>query len=41
MPGQPDRPGPLLGEHTADVLREILGLEEAEIRRLAAAGVLE
>lgn len=33
------RPAPLLGEHTAEVLRE-LGLPDAEIERLAAAGVI-
>ncbi len=40
VPTHPDRPGPLLGEHTADVLRDVLGLEDEEIRRLDAAGVL-
>jgi benzylsuccinate CoA-transferase BbsF subunit len=33
-------PGPKLGEHTREVLREFLGLSEAEIDRLTAAGVL-
>jgi crotonobetainyl-CoA:carnitine CoA-transferase CaiB-like acyl-CoA transferase len=33
------RPAPLLGEHTAEVLREI-GLADAEIDRLAAAGAV-
>jgi crotonobetainyl-CoA:carnitine CoA-transferase CaiB-like acyl-CoA transferase len=41
VPHQPDRPAPLLGEHTAAVLRALLGLEETEIRRLADAGVLD
>jgi crotonobetainyl-CoA:carnitine CoA-transferase CaiB-like acyl-CoA transferase len=31
---------PLLGEHTADVLSEI-GVDDAEIERLAAAGAIE
>ena len=33
-------PGPLLGEHTREVLAEWLGLETDEIERLEAAGVL-
>jgi len=39
-PGSIRRPAPLLGEHTADVLRERLGLSDAEIAALAAAGVI-
>ena len=35
------QPAPLLGQHTADVLREILGMPDAEIARLSADGVLE
>lgn len=31
---------PFLGEHNADVLRELLGLDDGEIAGLAAAGVL-
>jgi crotonobetainyl-CoA:carnitine CoA-transferase CaiB-like acyl-CoA transferase len=34
-------PAPLLGEHTRPVARELLGLAEAEIDALVAAGVLE
>jgi len=35
-----DRPPPLLGEHTAAVLRERLGIDEARIAELAARGVI-
>jgi crotonobetainyl-CoA:carnitine CoA-transferase CaiB-like acyl-CoA transferase len=31
--------GPLLGEHTHDVLREVCGYDEAQLRELAEAGV--
>jgi crotonobetainyl-CoA:carnitine CoA-transferase CaiB-like acyl-CoA transferase len=31
---------PLLGEHTAEVLRGLLGKSDAEIARLRAAGVI-
>ena len=34
------RPAPLLGEHTAEVLAEVLGLAPAEIARLADAGAI-
>ena len=34
------RPPPLLGQHTRDVLREILGKNDAEIAALQAAGVI-
>lgn len=40
-PGGLDRPGPNLGEHNARVLGEYLGLDAAEIARLADAGALE
>ena len=36
----PRRPGPQYGEHTAAVLREYLGMADAEIEALAARGVL-
>jgi benzylsuccinate CoA-transferase BbsF subunit len=39
-PSQIRTPGPNLGEHTREVLSGILGLGDAEIERLAAAGVL-
>jgi crotonobetainyl-CoA:carnitine CoA-transferase CaiB-like acyl-CoA transferase len=39
-PGAVRRPAPLLGEHTAAVLRERLGLDEAEIDRLREAGAI-
>ncbi|SFC79750.1 Crotonobetainyl-CoA:carnitine CoA-transferase CaiB [Polaromonas sp. OV174] len=34
------RPPPVLGEGTQDVLSELLGLDEAELRRLKAAGAI-
>ncbi|GAA5176244.1 CoA transferase [Pseudonocardia eucalypti] len=40
-PGRLDAPAPLLGEHTRDVLRELLGLDERELTELTEAGVLE
>jgi crotonobetainyl-CoA:carnitine CoA-transferase CaiB-like acyl-CoA transferase len=36
-PGRVRRPAPLLGEHTAEVLRERLGMSDEEIARLSAA----
>jgi crotonobetainyl-CoA:carnitine CoA-transferase CaiB-like acyl-CoA transferase len=38
-PPRIDRPAPLLGQHTAEVLRE-MGISPEEIDRLAAAGVI-
>ena len=32
---------PLLGEHTRAVCREVLGMDDAEIDRLMAAGAIE
>ncbi len=37
-PVQYDRPPPLLGQHTIEVLREVLGLNEAEIAALQPPG---
>jgi crotonobetainyl-CoA:carnitine CoA-transferase CaiB-like acyl-CoA transferase len=34
------RPAPLLGEHTAEVLAEVLGLSPTEVSRLKAAGAI-
>jgi crotonobetainyl-CoA:carnitine CoA-transferase CaiB-like acyl-CoA transferase len=34
------RPPPLLGEHTAEVLRDVLGIDDAEIERLTQQGVV-
>jgi 2-methylfumaryl-CoA isomerase len=39
-PRQPTRPAPLLGEHTHQVLTEVLGLSAAEIGRLHDAGIV-
>ncbi|HEU5288001.1 MAG TPA: CoA transferase, partial [Candidatus Limnocylindria bacterium] len=35
----PTRPGPLLGQHTEEVFRGIVGLDAAEYAALEAAGV--
>jgi crotonobetainyl-CoA:carnitine CoA-transferase CaiB-like acyl-CoA transferase len=40
-PGGVLRPAPLLGEHTAEVLTELLGMSPSELDELVAAGVLE
>ena len=39
-PGAVREPAPLLGQHTDEVLRECLGLDDGEIARLRAAGAL-
>jgi len=39
-PARPKHAGPLIGEHTFEVMRDVLGYAEAEISELAAAGVL-
>jgi 2-methylfumaryl-CoA isomerase len=40
IPREPVRRAPLLGEHTAEVLAELLGLTDAEIGRLSEAGTI-
>lgn len=40
-PGATRRHAPLLGEHTEEVLREVAGMDAAEIAELAALGVTE
>ena len=39
-PGSIRRPAPLVGEHNAYVFRELLGLSDADVQRLAEAGVI-
>ncbi|MBI4338830.1 MAG: CoA transferase [Chloroflexi bacterium] len=36
-----DRPGPSVGEHTREVLRDVLGLPAAEVERLEQQGVVK
>ena len=38
-PGAVRTPSPRLGEHTAETLKSLLGLPDAEVQRLIAAGV--
>ncbi len=40
MPAAPERPAPLLGQHTDEVCRELLGLDDTEISKLKTEGVL-
>jgi len=39
-PGSPGAPAPLLGQHTSSVLRELLGIDAAQIDRLTQNGVI-
>ena len=39
-PGSIDRTGPELGEHTADVLGELAGVDEEELASLVQAGAV-
>jgi formyl-CoA transferase len=40
-PGKVGHPGPRLGQHTDEVLRELLGLSDEHLRRLHETGVIE
>jgi len=40
MPAAPEVPAPLLGQHTDEICRELLSLDDAEIARLKEEGVL-
>ena len=39
-PGSVRTPAPALGEHTGEILQELLGLSATEVARLAAAGIV-
>ena len=39
-PGAVDRPPPVLGEHTSEILREWLGMSDAQVEKLREQGVL-
>jgi crotonobetainyl-CoA:carnitine CoA-transferase CaiB-like acyl-CoA transferase len=39
-PARPTRAGPTIGQHTMEVLRDVLGFDEAAVVELAAAGAL-
>jgi crotonobetainyl-CoA:carnitine CoA-transferase CaiB-like acyl-CoA transferase len=40
MPARPTHAGPLIGQHTFEVMRDVLGYDEDEISRIAATGAL-
>ncbi|MOA67704.1 Succinyl-CoA:(R)-benzylsuccinate CoA-transferase subunit BbsF [compost metagenome] len=37
---EPSSPAPLLGQHTAEICRDLLALDDATIEKLSAEGVL-
>jgi crotonobetainyl-CoA:carnitine CoA-transferase CaiB-like acyl-CoA transferase len=41
IPGPPMRPAPLQGEHTRQIARELLTLDDAEIEKLCQDGILQ
>jgi crotonobetainyl-CoA:carnitine CoA-transferase CaiB-like acyl-CoA transferase len=40
MPARPTRAGPLIGEHTFEIMKEILGYSDNEISEIASTGAL-
>jgi crotonobetainyl-CoA:carnitine CoA-transferase CaiB-like acyl-CoA transferase len=40
MPDMPNTPAPLHGQHTSEILREVLGLDDAAIAALKKSGVV-
>jgi len=40
MPARPTRAGPLIGEHTFEVMKDILGYTDDEISEIASTGAL-
>lgn len=40
MPQDPARPAPRLGEHTDEILLDVLGLDSAEVGRLHDDGIV-
>lgn len=40
LPARPTHAGPLIGQHTFEVMRDVLGYDEEEISRIAATGAL-
>jgi crotonobetainyl-CoA:carnitine CoA-transferase CaiB-like acyl-CoA transferase len=41
LPDPPERPAPLMGEHSAEIMRIDLGLSEADVSRFVEAKTLE
>jgi CoA:oxalate CoA-transferase len=39
-PGAPGAPAPLLGQHTSETLKDLLGLDAASVEALAGRGII-